>query len=146
MTRHTLHDDEGSILPLLAGYVALALAIVLVVAAATSLYIERKRLLTLADGAALAGAESFELDSVIVNQDTVRPVLVDKTVLAAVTDYVGATPRDAFEDLRVENAATSDGRSATVTVSAQWRPPVLAPFVREGLRLEVTSTARTAFW
>ncbi len=56
--------DEGSILPLIAGYGALALVVVLLVTAANSLYIERKRLFSLADGAALVGAESFELSAV----------------------------------------------------------------------------------
>ena len=43
--------DEGSILPLILVYGMLGLALTLVVASATSLYLERKRLFTLADGA-----------------------------------------------------------------------------------------------
>ncbi len=57
-------DDRGSILPLVILYGILALALVLIVTAATSLYLEKKRLFTLADGAALVGAESFSLTEV----------------------------------------------------------------------------------
>ena len=39
-------DERGSILPLVAGFGAVCLALVLVVASATSLYLERKRLFT----------------------------------------------------------------------------------------------------
>ncbi|MDO9591011.1 MAG: pilus assembly protein TadG-related protein, partial [Microcella sp.] len=59
MPRLDPRDDRGSILPLIAGFGALALAVVLLVSAATSLYLDRTRLFTLADGAALAAAESF---------------------------------------------------------------------------------------
>jgi len=58
-------DDEGSIVPLVAGLGALCLALVLVVVSATSLYLERKRLFTFADTTALAAAEAFDLDAAI---------------------------------------------------------------------------------
>ena len=64
-----MRDDRGSTLPLIIGYAGLALVVVLLVTAATALYLERARLFTLADGAALVGAESFDLDDVTVRTE-----------------------------------------------------------------------------
>ena len=65
-------DDTGSTLPLVIFYGFLALALVLIVAAASSLYLERKRLFTLADDAALVGAESFDLERGLASPATGR--------------------------------------------------------------------------
>jgi hypothetical protein len=50
-----------------------------------------------------------------------------------------------FESLAIERAGTVDGKSATVSLSAYWRPPVVSVFVPEGLRIEVTAVARAVF-
>ncbi len=138
-------DDRGSMLPLVCFYGALALVVTLVVASATSLYLERKRLFTLADGAALVGAESFELDDVAMTPDGPRPTLTDSAVRMAVRDYLASNPIGRFEALELDEALTHDGRSAEVTVSAIWRPPVVALFVPEGLRIDATAVSRTVF-
>lgn len=139
-------DDEGSTLLLTIFYGFLALVLVLVVVAATSLYLERKRLFTLADGAALAGAEAFGLDAVAVEGDQLRPVLTSIDVDAAVSDYLATAPHAAFEGLTVTQAASVDGQSATVSLAAFWRPPVLTLVIPEGVPLEVTAVARSVFW
>jgi hypothetical protein len=51
-------------------YGALAFMLILVTVAATSLYLERKRLFTLADGRRARGAEAFPLDTVAIESDT----------------------------------------------------------------------------
>ena len=117
----------------------------LIVASATSLYLERKRLFTLADGAALVGAESFELDAVTMTPDGPRATLTDAGVRDAVGDYLASNPIGRFEALRLDEAITRDGRSAEVTVSAVWRPPVVTMFVPEGLRIDATAVSRTVF-
>ena len=144
MTRPPLRDDTGSILPLVAGFTALALTIALLVAAATSLYLERKRLLSLADSAALVGAEAYDLADVTATDGIVRVELSGEDVSAAVAQYLEGLP-DTFEGLRIEEATSVDGRSATVELSAEWHPPVVSLLVPEGLRIEVTSTARSVF-
>ncbi|MEP6842978.1 MAG: pilus assembly protein TadG-related protein [Pseudolysinimonas sp.] len=149
MQRPRLRDDAGSTLPLVIFYGFLALALVLIVAAAASLYLERKRLFTLADGAALVGAESFDLDSVTFTRHGPRPVLQPGQVSAAVASYLAGNPTGTeygeFEGLVVERATTVDGESATVTVSAVWHPPVVTVFVPEGLRIDATAVARSVF-
>ncbi len=138
-------DDSGSMLPLVCFYGALALLVVLIVASATSLYLERKRLFTLADGAALVGAESFELDAVAMTPEGPRATLTGAGVRAAVTDYLASNPIGRFEALSLDAATTRDGRSAEVTVSAVWRPPVVTLIVPEGLRIDATAVSRTVF-
>jgi len=146
-----MRDDRGSTLPLIIGYAGLALVIVLLVTAATALYLERTRLFTLADGAALVGAESFTLGDVTVRDGAasgsavLRPRLQNDRVRADVVEYLAAAPTGSFEGLALESAHTPDGLSARVTLSSYWRPPALTLFIPEGLRLEVTATARSVF-
>jgi uncharacterized membrane protein len=153
-----LRDDEGSILPLTIFYGFLSLVLILLVVAATSLYLERKRLFTLADGAALVGAEAFDLDAatlttlanpanpVIQSADGGQPKLQSADVAAAVRDYLSATRTDGFEALTLVSARSIDGRSATVELSTYWRPPMLSLLVPEGLRIQVVSVGRSVFF
>lgn len=137
----TLRDDEGSILPLIAGFGAVCLALVLVVTAATSLYLERKRLFTVADSAVLAAAEAFDTDDA-----PSGPALSSDRVEAAVAEYLTSAPPPGFELLRIEHAGAVDATSATVTLSAVWHPPVVSVFVPDGIRIQVTTTGRTVFF
>lgn len=138
-----MNRDEGSTLPLTIFYGVLCLVVVLVAVAATSLYLERKRLFTLADGAALAAAEAFDLSDVALTPAGYRPTLGSEKVDAAVVDYLAVAGADGFESLAVERAESVDGLSATVTLSAWWRPPLLTLVIPEGLRLEVTAVGRS---
>lgn len=141
-----LGGEEGSTLLLTIFYGFLALVLILLVVAATSLYLERKRLFTLADGAALVGAEAFDLDTVALTPQGPRPALKSSDVAAAVDSYLAAVPGNRFESLKVERAGSADGRSATVSLSAYWRPPLVSLLVPEGIRLEVTTVARSVFF
>jgi uncharacterized membrane protein len=138
-------DETGSTLLLAIFYGAMALVVVLLVVAATSLYLERKRLFTLADGAALVGAEAFELSDVTVTDGSPHVTLEATKVATSVKEYVAANPLESVEDLRIEDASSPDGSSANVTLSAYWRPPVLTLLLPDGLRLEVTAVARSVF-
>ena len=141
----TRRGEEGSTLPLILVFGVVALILVLVVAAATDLYLARKRLFTLADGAALVGAESFRLDEVRAGPAGARPALTGAEVDRAVGDYLATEPADGFDGLRLDRATSADGRSAVVTLSARWDPPVPIPFVPGDFRIEATSTARSVF-
>jgi len=137
-----LPSDEGSTLPLVIGLVALCLAVVLVATAATSLVLARMRLVSLADGAALAAAEGFDLDDLRVVDGEVRVELTDADALAAATEFLAAVAVDGLDEVALLSAGSGDSRSATVTVSAMWHPPIVVWLVPDGLRLEATSTAR----
>lgn len=134
-------DERGSILPLILGYGVLALAVVIVVTAATSLHLERKRLFTLADGAALVGAEAFGLGA---HSHGPTPQLDSASVAEAVRSHLTGGPVT-VEGLEIIRADTPDGLSARVTLASRWRPPLLSMFTPDGLRIEVTAHARTAF-
>ena len=142
---HSLSGEEGSTLPLIIFYGFLSMVLVLLVIAATSLYLERKRLFTLADGAALVGAEAFDLEQVTREDGVVELHLQTADVASAVSNYVEQTPGVDFDSLRIENAESGDGRSATVALSAAWKPPVLTLVLPEGIRIEVTAVARSVF-
>lgn len=130
-------DDEGSVLLLTLGYAVLAMAVILLCADATSLYVAQKRLDSLADAAALAAADGFTL--VVVGDEPVA-TLTDDAVqgqAAAIVDSVG-------RGAELVSAHTPDGVSARVTVANTWHPPVLTIFVPDGVALESTATSRTA--
>jgi hypothetical protein len=139
------HREDGAALPLIVGLFAIAAAFVVVAAGATSLHLERLRLLTVADGAAIAGAEAFRVADVRVEGDAVVPRLTGPAVAAAVGEYVAAADRSDLEDLAVVGATAPDGRSAEVTLRATWRPPIVRPLLPEGLPITVTSTAAARF-
>lgn len=140
-----MKSDEGSTLLLTIFYGFLSLVLVLLVVAASSLYLERKRLFTLADGAALVGAEAFELSDVQIMPEGPRLVLDSADVAAAVRSYVATAPTADFDALSIDGASTVDGRSATVTLSSYWRPPLVSLLVPDGFRIEVTARARSVF-
>jgi len=133
-----LRDDErGSTLPLALGYVLLALAVVLVVVNATSMYIAQKRLDALADAAALAGADGFRIELV---GDQPRATLTDDAVAEQARAIVAA----AGDGAELLDAGTPDGLSARVRVGDTWHPILLSPFVPDGVPLAATATSRTA--
>jgi uncharacterized membrane protein len=129
--------DEGSVLLLTLGYVLLALAVIFVCVCATDLYVAQKRLDALADAAALAGADGFIL---VVTEGSPRAELTDAGVQEQATALVSEMPGEAT----LVTAGTPDGVSARVTVTLDWRPPLIASFVPDGVRLESTATSRTA--
>lgn len=135
--RDALADDEGSVLPLILGYVLLAIAVIFVCVCATDLYIAQKRLDSLADAAALAGSDGFTLQA---EGDEVRAELTDDGVRDQASAVVDAVDPAAT----LVSAGTPDGVSARVTVAAAWHPPLFSPFVPDGVPLEATATSRTA--
>lgn len=136
--------EEGSTLVLTIFYGALALAIVLAAAAITSMYVEKKRLFSVADAAALAGSEAITVG--VAGPDGRPSVrLAPRDVRDAVDDFIDESPSGEDEGLRVEEATSLDGVSATVTVSAPWAPPLVTLFAPESFRIEATGVARTVF-
>lgn len=130
-------DDEGSVLILTLGYGVLAIAVILVCTAATSLYLAQKQLDAVADAAALAAADGFEL-SVVGGEP--QATLTDAGVrgeAAAMVEQIGG-------DARLVSATTPDGVSARVTVAGEWQPPIVTVFLPDGVALEATATSRTA--
>ncbi len=137
MSRAVAGEDEGSVLLLALGYALLAVALILVCVCATDLYISQKRLDALADSAALAGAEDFEL---VVEDGAPVARLDDEEVRDRAAEVIAEMPVRAV----LLTAETPDGVSARVEVEAPWHPPVFSFFVPEGIVLHATGTGRTA--
>lgn len=130
-------DDQGSILPLLLGYVVLALAVVFVCTCATDMYISQKRLESLADSAALAGADGFILR---VDGERVRAEVTADAVREQAEAVLAAVASDAV----LVEATAADAVTARVTVASAWHPPLISAFVPDGVALQATATSRTA--
>lgn len=137
--------EEGSALPLALVLLLIAVSFVAVVAGASALHLDRLRLLTVADGAALAAAESFRVADVVVEGDEVRPRLRDDRVRDAAADAVEAADRGDLTDLRLVSAGTTDGRVAEVVISAVWRPPIASSLLPLAVPIQVRSTAAARF-
>jgi uncharacterized membrane protein len=142
--RRPIGDERGSTLLLTIFYCFLGLSLVLVVVSATTLYLERKRLFTLADGAALAAAEAWSLDSVRVDGDRLDVALDDPEVSTAAIAYLEAAATE-LDDVRLVRAASDDGRSATVTLRTTWEAPIHTELLPLTVPIEVTVTARSVF-
>lgn len=130
-------SEEGSVLLLTLGYAVLALALTFVCVCATDLYIAQKRLDSLADSAALAGADGFIL---AVEGGAPRARLTDDGVREQATAVIAVSSSTAS----LVSATAPDGTSARVTLAAPWHPPLLSLFVADGVQLRSTGTSRTA--
>ena len=148
--RHPGHEpralrQEGQVLVLSIGFVVIALLLATVVAAASSVYLEHKKLLSLADGASVAAADSFTLGQLGNAGGTPSAVLSGARVRSAAVDYLdrnGAFGH--FSALTVAPSTGSpDGATAVVVLSAAVHPPVVNFLVPDGIRIEATSTARS---
>lgn len=127
------------------GYVVLALLVATVVVGISAVYLEHKRLLSLADGASLAAADSYTLGELDSRGGTPSAVLNPARVRNVAADFVARSPSaQRFDDLAVTGATgTPDGATAVVVLTAAVHPPVVNFLVPDGIRIEATSTARS---
>lgn len=146
------HGDDGQVLLLSIAYGVIALLLVTVVVSASSIHIERKRMLALADSLAVDAADAID-QGAFYRGELPGPVpglalsLTDDGVRASVDDRLARHPRlvARFDRLVVVDASTPDGRSAEVTLAAVARPALIswvtAPW-SDGIALRVTARAR----
>ena len=148
----TRGSEAGSITLLAIAFGALALLLVTAVVSATSVHLEQKRLMALADELALEAADSLDMTAFYrgqaapPTQDGVIP-LADADVRRAVEQYLGEHRAVVarHERLVVTEAVSDDGRTARVGLAALARPPLVswitAPW-SDGIALSATSSAR----
>lgn len=112
--------DEGRILLLSLVYCAILVGLILVVAAATTVHLERKRLLDLADLTALQVADAMTPDAYLARPDPANLVhLTDAAVRAAAEAHLAAAPETArFGRVDLVSATTPDGRTAVIRLRA----------------------------
>ena len=144
--------DAGTITLLAVAFGALALLLVTAVVSATSVHLQQKRLLGLADELALEAADSLDL-AAFYRGDAPRPTeagavpLTDADVRRAVEAYLAehAEVASGLEGFAVVDAGSDDGRTARVDLAAVARPALVswitAPW-SDGIALRATSSAR----
>lgn len=130
---------------LIIGYVLLALLVTTVVMAASSVYIEHKKLLSMADGASVAAADSYTLGQLESGAGSPTAVLNGSRVRSVAMDYLNRNNAfGRFGNLSIEPATGSaDGSTAVVVLSAAVHPPIVNFLVPDGIRIEAESTARS---
>ncbi len=136
-TRGVSRDESGSILPMVLGYAMLAIALIIVTTAITSLYITQKRIDGVAAAAALAGSDGFTLT---VDGDTATARLSDDEVWNQALAIVEAS----VDEVVLISATTQDGVTAHVEVAVEWHPPLISALLPSGFTLTATATSRTA--
>lgn len=145
-------DEDGQVLLLILVYALICVALVTVVVSASAVHLERKRLLALADAAALDAADAVDVDAFYSGAGAAPGggvPLTDASVRASVEEYAAAAAAaQRFEAFAIgPGTGTPDGRTAQVTLVARARPPLLLSSViaafSDGIPLVVTSRART---
>ncbi len=137
--------DDGQISILVIGYVSVALMMILIAASASSVHLQRKQLLGLADSAALAAAnaatEQSYLDHGVTPGQSVP--LTDDSVRRQAQDYLRiADPQRPVQVVAPTGAP--GGRIAEVTLRTQADLPFVGWVLRgwqAGITLQVTSRA-----
>ena len=127
---------------LLLGYTVIGLMLIAVLAAASSLYLAERRLVALADAAALTAAEHYDLSSAQLRDGRVEVQLDDANVDESVRHYIGQIDSTHFLSLEVVRAESHDGKSVEVELRAMWSPPIVSELLPELVELRASSSAR----
>nr|WP_172151862.1 hypothetical protein [Isoptericola chiayiensis] len=137
---------------LTAGFLAIGLMLVGVVASAAAVHLDRKHLFDLADSLAVAGADSMSHASYY--DDPGAPdssgvlTLTDAGVRDAVAEHLAVQPASSapgLRDVRVTEAVTPDGRSARVSLVGTSHPALVRWFTDSfgaGITVTASATAR----
>ncbi|GGC87203.1 hypothetical protein GCM10011512_12640 [Tersicoccus solisilvae] len=135
--------ETGQTTVLIIGFVLLTLLVTSVVAGVTAVYIEHKKLLAIADSAALAAADTFDLAGDGATTAPV-PVLRSDRVNGAVRAYLDGLGPDAGVDGLAIGAGTgtADGRTARIELHGVARPPLVTFLVPDGIPVTATAQAR----
>lgn len=142
--------DDGQIMILSIGFMALALVLIAVITTVTAIQLDRNRLWNLADDSARFAAGSIDLDSFYIEQPQGSSVPIsDSSVRRAVDEYLALAPPDtgSLGHVHVTQAATPDGRTAVVVLESVSQPAMLTWLLRtfadsEGVAIRVESSAR----
>ncbi|MHA7278871.1 pilus assembly protein TadG-related protein [Arthrobacter sp. MDT2-2] len=138
--------EDGQVGVLIIGYLLISLLVVTVVLAVSAVYIEHKKLLSAADGAALAAADNYSIPVGAGGAGATPPlpVLQGSGVEESTAGYLAATGAAArFEQLAIDPATGApDGRTARVVLTAVVRPPIVNFLVPAGIPIVAQSDAR----
>jgi uncharacterized membrane protein len=137
----SLARERGSMLPLVAGLLALCGVTAVGIINSTDLALSRTSLQSTADMAALVGAESFDPRRAQFDGRNLVIRLTNRGVRRAVNSFV----RDATDGVRLVSATSSDGVTAQVVVRTNWTPPLGSQFFPASFPIEASASARLVF-
>ena len=130
-------DEDGQLLILTAFLGVVLILLVAVVVDVSAAFLARRGLASQADGAALAAAQSVDLDAFYAGEG--GDVLPLGDVDEVVRDYVAAN----FPDTTVEDVDLTDGGTAvTVTLRRHVDLPLSPPGFENGIDVTADATAR----
>ena len=137
--------EDGQVMVMVIGYLLLTLLMITVVLGASAVYLDRQKLLSVADGAALTAADTYSLAEQAPGATAPVPELTPETVRSTVREYLDLTGASArFDGLAVDPATGApDGRTARVVLTAVVHPPVVNFLVPDGIPIVVTADARS---
>lgn len=129
--RAAVGRDDGNISVLTLGWVVLVLLALLVMAAATQVHIDRMRLASVADEAALAATGSLGAGSYF-DMASAHSGVDQREMRAAVHDWLASDPRPWVSEVAVVEVSSGGDGTATVrlgrTVMPLFEVDVLGPF------------------
>lgn len=142
--RSRASGEDGQIAVLIIGYLLVSLLVVTVVMGASALYLGHKKLLSTADGAALAAADTFSLGPADGAGEGPAAVLSQAAVQAEVNRYLDVTGAGArLPGLTVAaETGTADGRTARVVLTGVVHPPLVNFLVPDGIPITAVAEAR----
>ena len=135
--RESLRDERGSVLILGIGMIVVGLLAVTVSVDVSAAFLQRRALMSIGDSAALAGAQSIDLDSYYANGASIGTRLSPATVSDAVRRHLSLAR--GTSELTVEGI-TTDGVTVRVQLSEPLELPFLGALHSERVRIE--SSAR----
>lgn len=130
-------DERGSVLLLGIGMIVVGILAVAVAVDVSAAFLQRRALMSLGDSAALAGAQSIDLDSYYANGASIGTRLSPVAVASAARRQVGIARGS--DEIAIESI-TTDGVTVRVRLSEQLRLPFFGSLRSDRVRIE--SSAR----
>ncbi|CAB4935292.1 MAG: hypothetical protein F2836_04640 [Actinobacteria bacterium] len=130
-------DERGSVLLLGIGMIVVGILAVAIAADVSAAFLQRRALMSVGDSAALAGAQSIDLDSYYANGASIGTRLTPAAVALAARRHVGLARGSS--EIAIE-AITTDGVTVRVRLSEPLRLPFFGSLRSDRVRIE--SSAR----
>ena len=130
-------DERGSVLLLGIGMIVIGILAVAVAVDVSAAFLQRRALMSLGDSAALAGAQSIDLDSYYANGASIGTRLSPAAVASAARRQVGIARGS--DEIAIESI-TTDGVTVRLRLSEPLRLPFFGSLRSDRVRIE--SSAR----
>lgn len=133
------HDDEGSVLILGIGLLGICLLALVVVTDAGSAFLQRKNLYSVADAAALAGAQSIDLTNYYAHGASLATRLDGQSAIQKARKYLSSSEVVAAHPGLVVDSVSTDGVNLQVDLSVPVTVPFLAALHQDVARVRATA-------